>query len=36
MTLVSGVADARLLGVADLSLTGSDADNRLSATRATT
>jgi Ca2+-binding RTX toxin-like protein len=30
MTLVSGVADARALGVADLSLTGSDADNRLS------
>jgi Ca2+-binding RTX toxin-like protein len=30
MTLVSGVADGRLLGVADLSLTGSDAANRLS------
>jgi hypothetical protein len=28
--LVSGVADGRLLGVADLSLTGSDAANRLS------
>ncbi|WP_347312612.1 calcium-binding protein [Defluviimonas sp. SAOS-178_SWC] len=33
LTLVSGVADAELLGVANLSLTGNGADNRLTGNR---